>query len=178
MDFFIKLADGFIGMFQAGADVLMGFITGIIPLLIVLITVVNAFIKIVGEERIFGFMKAVSKYTIFRYTLIPFFAVFFLTNPMCYTFGKFLPENQKPAFYDSSVSFVHPITGLFPHANAAELFIFLGIAQGFAQVGSQSRLALFYLIVGLIVCLVRGVVTEKITDFQMKRNAAAKRNVA
>ncbi|MBD1383495.1 PTS glucitol/sorbitol transporter subunit IIC [Metabacillus arenae] len=178
MDFFIKLADGFMGMFQEGAEVLMGFITGIIPLLIVLITIVNAFIKIVGEDRIFSFMKAISKITIFRYTLIPFFSVFFLTNPMCYTFGKFLPEKQKPAFYDSAVSFVHPITGLFPHANSAELFIFLGIAQGFAKVGSQSRLALMYLIVGLIVCLVRGVVTEKITDFQMKRNAVAKRNVA
>jgi glucitol/sorbitol PTS system EIIC component len=178
MDFFVNLADGFIGMFQAGADVLMGFITGIIPLLIVLITVVNAFIKLVGEERIFGFMKAISKFTIFRYTLIPLFSVFFLTNPMCYTFGKFLPEKQKPAFYDSAVSFVHPITGLFPHANAAELFIFLGIAQGFAQVGSQSKLALMYLITGLVVCLVRGIVTEKITEFQMKRNEIAKREIA
>jgi PTS system glucitol/sorbitol-specific IIC component len=178
MELLTNLADDFIGMFQAGAEVLMGFITGIIPLLIVLITVVNAFIKIVGEDRIFRFMKAISKYTIFRYTLIPFLSVFFLTNPMCYTFGQFLPEKQKPAFYDSAVSFVHPITGLFPHANAAELFIFLGIAQGFAHVGSQSRLGLMYLIVGLIVCLVRGIVTEKITEFQLKRLAATKREAA
>lgn len=174
MDFFVKLADGFIGMFQAGAETFMGFVTGIIPLLIVLITVVNAFIKLVGEERIFGFMKKISKYMVFRYTLIPLFSVFFLTNPMCYTFGRFLSEKQKPAFYDASVSFVHPITGLFPHANAAELFIFLGIAQGFAQVGSQSKLAIMYLIAGLIVCLIRGLVTEKITDLMMKRKEISK----
>ncbi|WP_394237716.1 PTS glucitol/sorbitol transporter subunit IIC [Niallia oryzisoli] len=178
MDFLVMIADGFIGMFQAGADVFMGFITGIIPLLITLITAVNAFIKLVGEERIFGFMRKISKYTIFRYTLIPFFAVFFLTNPMAYTFGRFLPEKQKPAFYDAAVSFVHPITGLFPHANAAELFIFLGIAQGFAQVGSQSKLAIMYLIVGLIVCLIRGIVTEKITDFLMKRKEVNQQEAA
>jgi PTS system glucitol/sorbitol-specific IIC component len=178
MDLFVSLADGFIGMFQAGADVFMGFITGIIPLLITLITAVNAFIKIVGEERIFGFMKKIARFTIFRYTLLPLFSVFFLTSPMCFTFGKFIPEKQKPAFYDATVSFVHPITGLFPHANAAELFMFLGIAQGFAQVGSQSKLALMYLLVGLIVCLIRGVVTEKITDFLMKRNSVSQQNVA
>jgi glucitol/sorbitol PTS system EIIC component len=170
MDFLVSLADGFIGMFQAGADVFMGFVTGTIPLLITLITAVNAFIKLVGEERIFGFMKKTSQFTIFRYTLIPLFSVFFLTSPMCYTFGRFIPENQKPAFYDATGSIAHPITGLFPHANAAELFIFLGIAQGFAEVGSQSKLALMYLIVGLIVCLIRGVVTEKITNLLMKRN--------
>jgi len=169
VDILVSIADGFMGMFQAGADVFMGFITGIIPLLITLITAVNALIKLLGEERIFAFMKKVSKFTILRYTVIPFFAVFILTNPMAYTFGRFLPEKNKPAFYDAAVSLVHPITGLFPHANAAELFIFLGIAQGFAKVGSQSKLALLYLVVGLIVCLLRGIVTEKITEFFIKR---------
>ncbi|MGO0916374.1 PTS glucitol/sorbitol transporter subunit IIC [Clostridioides difficile] len=41
---------------------------------------------------------------------------------MCYTFGRFLKEEHKAGFYDAAVSFVHPITGLFPHANAGELF--------------------------------------------------------
>jgi len=178
MDLFVKLAEGFMGMFKAGADVFMGFVTGIIPLLIVLITIVTALIKLVGEERIFGFMKMISRFTIFRYTLIPFFSLFFLTNPMAYTFGRFIPEKKKPAFYDAAVSFCHPITGLFPHANAAELFIFLGIAQGFAKVGNQSKLALMYLVAGLVVCLMRGIVTEKITEVLMKRNEVSKQKVA
>ena len=40
---------------------------------------------------------------------------------MCYTFGRFVEEKYKPAFYDAAVSFVHPVTGLFPHANGGEL---------------------------------------------------------
>lgn len=59
MDFLIKLSEGFIGMFQSGAETFMGFVTGIIPLLITLILFVNALIKIIGEERVFGFMQNV-----------------------------------------------------------------------------------------------------------------------
>src|SRR5699024_2116983 len=144
MDVLIAAADGFIGMFQAGAEVFMGYITGIIPLLVTLITAVNAVIKIIGEERVYGFMEKLTKFSILRYTIIPFLSVFFFTNPMCYTFGRFLEEKNKAAFYDATVSMVHPITGLFPHANSAELFVFLGIAEGYAKVGSQSNLALRY----------------------------------
>ncbi|MCI2257301.1 PTS glucitol/sorbitol transporter subunit IIC, partial [Domibacillus sp. PGB-M46] len=126
----MKFAEGFIGMFEKGGETFMDMFTGIIPTLICLILAVNALIKVIGEERIDRFARKTTKNIILRYTLFPFLAVFFLTNPMAYTFGKFLPERQKPAFYDSTVSFLHPITGLFPHANAAELFIYMGIAQG------------------------------------------------
>ena len=59
---------------------------------------------------------------------MPILAVLVLTNPMCYTFGRFLRERHKPAFYDSAVSFVHPVTTFFPYANAGELFVWLGVA--------------------------------------------------
>lgn len=170
MDFIIAIADGFIGMFEAGAEVFMGFITGIIPLLITLITAVNAVVRMVGEERINNFIQKITKYALLRYTVVPFVSVFFFTNPMCYTVGKFMPERYKPAFYDSAVSFVHPITGLFPHANSAELFIWLGVAQGYAVAGgSQSRLALMFLLTGLLVILMRGLITERISFYFFKK---------
>src|SRR5690606_10818998 len=107
---------------------------------------------------------------ILRYTIFPILAVFFLTNPMCYSFGKFLPERQKPAFYDAAVSFVHPITGLFPHANSAELFVYLGIASGLTTLGlSLEPLAVRYLLVGILIILIRGLVTEWITNMMLKR---------
>lgn len=173
MDFLVTLAEGFIGMFQEGGNTFMGLAKGILPTLICLIVLVNALIKFVGEERIHRVAQKTTKYAILRYTIFPILAVFFLTNPMAYTFGKFLPEKQKPAFYDAAVSFVHPITGLFPHANAAELFVYLGIANGITKLGLPlGPLAVRYLIVGIIVILIRGLVTEWITNMMWKRKEA------
>ncbi|MGG3189327.1 PTS glucitol/sorbitol transporter subunit IIC [Priestia megaterium] len=164
MDWIVKLAEGFIGMFQKGGETFVGMLTGIVPTLICLITAVNALIKLVGEEKIQRFAQKCTKNIILRYTVFPLLAVFFLTNPMAYTFGKFLPEKQKPAFYDSAVSLVHPITGLFPHANAAELFVYTGISAGITQLHlSLGPLAIRFFIVGMIVILIRGIITEKIT---------------
>lgn len=163
MDILAKVAQGFIGLFQAGGTTFMGMVTGILPTLIVLITFVNALIKLIGEEKVERFAQKTSKFAITRYTIFPILAVFFLTNPMCYSFGKFLDEKYKPAFYDAAVSFVHPITGLFPHANAGELFVYMGIAAGLQTLGLPlGDLAIRYFIVGVIVILIRGLLTERI----------------
>jgi glucitol/sorbitol PTS system EIIC component len=167
-------AEWFIGLFQAGGEVFTGLLTGIIPTLIVLLTFVNALIRMIGPERIekmgaYAARPGIQWYPI-RYLVFPALSVFFLTNPMAYTMGRFLPERYKPAFYDSAVSFVHPITGIFPHANAGELFVYLGIAAGITQLGlSTADLAVRYFVVGLVVMLMRGIVTELITAGMLSR---------
>jgi PTS system glucitol/sorbitol-specific IIC component len=167
-------AEWFIGLFQAGGEVFMGLVTGIIPTLIVLLTAVNALIRMIGPERIekmgqYAARPGIQWYPI-RYLVFPALSVFFLTNPMAYTMGRFLPERYKPAFYDSAVSFVHPITGIFPHANAGELFVYLGIAAGITQLGlGTADLAVRYLLVGMVVMLMRGIVTELITARMLAR---------
>jgi PTS system glucitol/sorbitol-specific IIC component len=170
-------ATDFIGVFQKGGETFVGLVTGILPLLIVLLTAVNALIRLIGVERIdhIGEMagRPGLRYYPIRYLLLPFLAVFFLTNPMAYTMGRFLPESKKPAFYDSAVSFVHPITGLFPHANPAELFVYLGIANGVKTLGLPlGDLAVRYFYVGLIVIFMRGIVTEIITNIMLSRRAS------
>lgn len=163
MDFLSQLATNFIGLFQAGGEVFVGLVTGIIPLLVVLMTAVNSLIKIIGEERVERFAQLSSKNFILRYTVLPILAVFFLTNPMAYTFGRFVEEKHKAAFYDSAVSFVHPITGLFPHANPGELFVYLGISAGITTLGLPvGDLAVRYFLAGIVVILLRGIVTERI----------------
>ena len=173
MDFLANLAEGFIGLFNAGGATFMGLVTGILPTLIVLITFVNSIIMLVGEDRVESFARKMTGNFITRYTIFPILAMFFLTNPMAYSFGKFLEEKYKPAFYDAAVSMAHPITGLFPHANAGELFVYLGIADGITKLGLPiSGLAVRYFLVGIIVILIRGIVTERITIMMMSKKGA------
>ncbi|WP_420821078.1 PTS glucitol/sorbitol transporter subunit IIC [Rubrobacter indicoceani] len=165
-----QAAEWFIGLFQAGADTFVGFVTGIIPLLIVLLTFFYTITNVVGEQRVQRIARFAASTIVTRYTLLPMLAVFFLTNPMAYTFGTFLEEKYKPAFYDSAVSFVHPPLGLFPHVNAAELFVWLGVAQGIQRLDLPlGPLAIRYLIAGLIVIFLRGVITQLITGFLARR---------
>ncbi|MGV3466465.1 PTS glucitol/sorbitol transporter subunit IIC [Heyndrickxia camelliae] len=173
MDWIKWLGEHFIGMFDAGGKQFMGLVTGIIPTLVVLLTFTYAVMKFIGEERVNRAIQFASKYMLLRYTLMPILSVLILTNPMAYTFGRFLPEKQKPAFYDSAVSFVHPVTSFFPYANAGELFVYLGIANGIKQAGySMSELAVRYFIVGIVVILLRGIITELITKYIAKRMEA------
>jgi PTS system glucitol/sorbitol-specific IIC component len=176
-----KAATWFIGLFQAGGEVFLGLVTGIIPTLIVLLTFVNALIRLIGPERIDKLGEAAGRPGIqwypVRYLVLPVLSVFFLTNPMAYTMGRFLPEKYKPAFYDSAVSFVHPITGIFPHANAGELFVYLGIAAGITKLGlNTADLAVRYLLIGMVVILIRGVLTEFITARMLARRTAEQDN--
>lgn len=163
MEVIAMLANSFIELFKAGATIFIGWVTGIIPLVIVLMTAVSSVIKLIGEDRVYNVAKKATLYTITRYTIVPILAVIFLANPMCYTFGRFVDEKYKPAFYDSAVSFLHPVTGLFPHANGGELFVYMGIATGVNQLGLPlGDLAVRYFLVGVIVILIRGIVTEKV----------------
>lgn len=95
METLANLAEGFIGLFQEGGNTFMGLVTGIVPLLVVLMTAVNALITMIGSDRIdkvgeWAGRSGLLFYPI-RYVVLPFLAVFFLTNPMAYTMGRFLP---------------------------------------------------------------------------------------
>jgi PTS system glucitol/sorbitol-specific IIC component len=160
----------FIGLFQAGADTFVGFVTGIIPLVIILLTAFYTIVNLIGEERVQGVARFAAGNMFTRYTLLPMIAVFFLTNPMAYTFGTFLEEKYKPAFYDSAVSFVHPPLGLFPHVNPAEYFVYIGVAAGLQQQDLPlGPFAVRLLLAGIVVILIRGIVTQYITAFLARR---------
>ncbi|MBP2633419.1 MAG: sorbitol transporter subunit [Firmicutes bacterium] len=163
MEFIAGLANGFMDVFKAGAGTFASWVAGIIPLIVVLMTAVSSVIKLIGEERVNNLAQKATQNIITRYTVLPVLAVLFLGNPMCYSFGRFVKPKHKPAFYDAAVSFVHPITGLFPHANGGELFVYMGIAAGITTLGLPlGDLAVRYFLVGVVVIFIRGVVTEKI----------------
>ena len=167
----------FIGIFQKGGEVFMGFVTGIIPTLVVLMTAFYAVTGLIGEDRVHGLARWAGKTALTRYTLLPLLSVFFLTNPMAYTFGSFLEEKHKPAFYDSAVSYVHPPLGLFPHVNPGEYFVWGGVLVALLELekngkvapGYHIQMALWYAIVGMVVILLKGILTERLTMILARR---------
>ncbi len=167
----VWFAEHFIGLFNASADAFMGLVSGILPLLMVMLTAMYAVTTWIGEERVTKAIQWAGRFAITRYTLMPFLAMLLLTNPMAYTFGRFLPERYKPAFYDATVSFCHPITALFPHANAGEIFVWTGVSAGVMKVAPEkyASLAVLYFMVGLIVILIRGILTQWMTAFLIKK---------
>lgn len=167
----------FIGIFQKGGEVFAGFVTGIIPTLVVLMTAFYAITELVGEKRVHGLAQSAGRIALTRYTVLPVLAVFFLTNPMAYTFGSFLEEKHKPAFYDAAVSYVHPPLGLFPHINPGEYFVWGGILVALLELeragavpgGYHITVAIWYALVGLVVILLKGMLTERITAIMARR---------
>ncbi len=183
MDALAKAAEWFIGLFIQGGNTFTGLVVGIIPLLIVLMTFVNALIALIGTDKIDAVGKMAARegilYYPIRYMVLPFLSVFFLTNPMAYTMGRFLPEKYKPAFYDSAVSMVHPPLGVFPHVNPGEYFVWAGIANGITEAGyNVGDLAIRYLLVGFVVILLRGIVTERISAVMWKREEKSEASAA
>lgn len=175
MDAFTDLTQGFLSMFETGGEILLGWMTTILPMVVCLMTAVSAVVKLIGESRVERITKFLTRWRIVRYTLLPLMAILFLGNPLCFTFGKFLDEKYKTAYYDACVSFLHPVTGLFPHANAAELFVYMGIASGITQQKlSLSALATRYFMAGLVIMVLRGIITEQISVYLNQKKEGQK----
>lgn len=67
---------------------------------------------------------------------------------------------------------MHPPLGILPHVNPGELFVWAGIATGVQTAygaTAMADLAVRYLLTGLLVILIRGIVTERITAMMWKK---------
>ena len=50
MEAIATLANGFMDLFRAGSETFIAWVTGIIPLVVIMMTAVNSLIKLIGEE--------------------------------------------------------------------------------------------------------------------------------
>lgn len=170
MDFIVNLASGFMNLFTLGGDQFVSWVTGIIPTIIMLLVLMNAIMALVGQEKVEKIAKVCTGNPLLRYLVLPFISAFMLGNPMALSIGKFMPEFYKPCYYASATYHCHTNNGIFPHINASELFIWLGIANGITALGMDTTpLAVRYLLVGLVANFISGWATEFTTKMVEKQ---------
>lgn len=170
MDFIVSFAEGFMGLFELGATTFVGWVTGIVPKVLLLLIAMNTLTQLIGPDKINKFAAKSSKNPIMRYMVVPFIGAFMLGNPMALSLGRYMPERIKPSFYASASYFCHTSSGVFPHINPGEVFIFLGIAAGVETLGlSIMPLAVRYMLVGLVCNCMSGWVTDFTTNMVMKQ---------
>ena len=127
MDFLVKFASAFMGVFQLGGEQFMGWVTGIIPTILMLLVMMNAVIALIGDERIEVIAKVCTSNPLLRYAVLPWLSAFMLGNPMALSMGKFMPEYYKPSYYAAASYHCHTNSGIFPHINPSEILIYLGL---------------------------------------------------
>ena len=156
MNILVKLASGFMNLFTLGGEQFVSWVTGIIPTVLMLLLLMNAIIALAGDESVNKLARVCTKNPILRYLVLPFVSAFMLGNPMALSMGKFMPE-----LYNN---------GIFPHINASELFVWLGIANGISTLKLDTTpLAVRYLLVGLVANFISGWVTEFTTRYVEKQ---------
>ncbi|BDR58215.1 PTS glucitol/sorbitol transporter subunit IIC [Xylocopilactobacillus apicola] len=169
MKYISEFAKGFMGLFQSGAKTFIDWMGSIVPVVLLLLVLMNSIIAFVGEERMNKFAKFASKNPFTRYLLLPFLSAFMLGNPMSFTMARFLPEFYKPSYYAAQAQFCHTSNGVFPHINPAELFVWMGIAQGVEKLRLNSMdLAIRYMLVGIVMNFIGGWVTDFTTAYVCK----------
>jgi PTS system glucitol/sorbitol-specific IIC component len=170
MDGIIKFVEGFQAVFAAGGQTFIDLVVGIVPMVMLLLMVFNAIAALIGPEKLEKFSIFLARNRVLSYTILSFIAWFFLCNPMVYSAAKFLPQRQRASFIDVCATVNGPMLSLFPHVNPAELFIWMGIAQGVTALGLPvSGLAVRFFIAGWVLALIRGLITEGIWVFLAKR---------
>ena len=170
MNFIVNLASNFMNLFTLGGEQFLSWVSGIIPTILMLLVLMNAIIALAGEEAVARLARICTGNPILRYMVLPFVSAFMLGNPMALSMGKFMPEFYKPSFYASVTYHCHTNNGIFPHINASELFIWLGIANGITALGLDTTpLAVRYLLVGLVANFISGWSTEFTTKLVEKQ---------
>ncbi len=169
MEIIVNFAESFMNLFQIGGKTFISWMTGIVPVVLMLLVLMNTLIAFLGKDKIEKLAGMSSKNPISRYLILPFLSAFMLGNPMCLSMGRFMPEFYKPSFYASTSHFCHTSSGVFPHINPGELFVWLGIAAGIEQLGlNTAELAVRYLLVGLVMNFFAGWVTDLTTEYVCK----------
>ena len=81
LNWMVGAAEWFVGLFRKGAETFLSWMTGIVPLVLMLLIAMNSLIALIGEERINRIAAKAGRNVISRYLILPWIGAFFLTNP-------------------------------------------------------------------------------------------------
>ena len=164
------LIDSIQSMTEAGAQQLLTWITQLLPKVFLFLILLNGVTRLIGRARVEKLAARCGSNSLLRYLVLPFLSAVVLGNPMAISMGRYLPEKYKPAYFASASYHCHTNSGIFHHVNPAELFLWLGIANGVLARGCDLfPLALRYMLAGLLANYVSGYATEFITGQVEKR---------
>lgn len=170
MEFIVNIASGFMNLFTLGGEQFKNWVVGIVPTITVLLVLMNAIIALAGQDRVDKLARVCTSNPLLRYAVLPWVSAFMLGNPMALSMGKFMPEYYKPSYYAAATYHCHTNSGIFPHINASEIFIYLGIANGLTTLGLDTTpLALRYLLVGIVCNFISGWSTDFTTKIVEKQ---------
>ena len=149
---------------EAGAQQLLTWITQLLPKVFLFLILLNGVTRLIGRARVEKLAARCGSNSLLRYLVLPFLSAVVLGNPMAISMGRYLPEKYKPAYFASASYHCHTNSGIFQHINPAELFLWLGIANGVLARGCDLfPLALRYMLAGLVANYISGYATELIT---------------
>ncbi len=69
MEYVTKFAEGFMNLFQTGAQTFISWMSGIVPVVLMLMVLMNTLIAFLGEERVVKVAKVSAKNPVTRYLL-------------------------------------------------------------------------------------------------------------
>ena len=173
------VADMIQNIVNTGTNQLLTWMTQLLPHVFLFLIFMNAVTSMIGRARVERLAAKCGSNSVLRYMVLPFLSAVVLGNPMAISMGRYLPERYKPAYFASASYHCHTNSGIFQHINPAELFLWLGIANGVLARGFETfPLAIRYLIAGLIANFVSGLATEFITKrIEKKQNIRLEREV-
>lgn len=155
---------------SAASDQLITWAAQMLPQIFLFLIFMNAITQLIGRARVERLAVRCGSNSLLRYMVLPFLSAVVLGNPMAISMGRYLPEKYKPAYFASVSYHCHTNSGIFQHINPAELFLWLGIANGVLSLHLKIfPLALRYMCAGLIANFVSGYVTELITLREAKK---------
>ena len=84
MSYITKFAEGFMHLFQTGAETFISWMTGIVPVVLMLMVAMNTLIAFLGEERVTKVAKLSAKNPVTRYLCCLFYRFYVRQSNVLY----------------------------------------------------------------------------------------------